>query len=222
MLFLQLPESSDETKIGNDSKNDDKVMEEAEDEKDTNLAAAVKAPEPNSAFKSFFNSNVSLEALEAEIAASKKQREAVIEVKEDHHHLQTSSQQTPQALLNNVVNPEVKSEPALSDEKPMITSPEYQETMFAISSSSSTSSASPSPTKSAADFSTKISPPNLTKNDHDGTTVVEMQKMMVQKESTEPKPIPTAAAAPIVDNTVITKKEAVVPEPIPDTKPKVL
>jgi len=28
-----LPESSDETKIGNDSKNDDKVMEEAEDEK---------------------------------------------------------------------------------------------------------------------------------------------------------------------------------------------
>merc|ERR1719273_553170 len=161
-----LPESSDEKKIGNDSK-DDQVMED-EDEKDTNLA--VKAPEPNSAFKSFFNSNVSLEALEAEIAASKKQREAVIEVKEDHH-LQTSSQQTPQALLNNVVNPEVKSEPALSDEKPMIKSPEYQETMFAISSSSSTSSASPSPTKSAADFSTKISPPNLTKNDHDGTTV---------------------------------------------------
>merc|ERR1719273_1754028 len=53
--------------------------------------------------------------------------------------------------------------------------------MFAISSSSSTSSASPSPTKSAADFSTKISPPNLTKNDHDGTTVVEMQKMMAKK-----------------------------------------
>jgi hypothetical protein len=36
--------------------------------------AAIKAPEPNSAFKSFFTSNVSLEALEAEIAATRKQR----------------------------------------------------------------------------------------------------------------------------------------------------
>ena len=35
-------------------------------------------PEPNSAFKSFFTSNVSLEALEAEIAASKKQRESTL------------------------------------------------------------------------------------------------------------------------------------------------
>ena len=205
-------------------------MEEAEDEKDTNLAAAVKAPEPNSAFKSFFNSNVSLEALEAEIAASKKQREA----ESDHHH----NIQTPPALVNNVSNQEVKSEQqALSlDEKPMITSPEYQETMFAISSS---------PTKSTAvpDFSSSsnlktVSSANLTKNQENptvvktssdlSTNVVDMQKMMVQKESTEPKPtIPAAATvtstvAPIVDNTVITKKEALVPEPIPDTKPKVL
>ena len=33
-------------------------------------------PEPTSVFKSFFKSSVSLEALEAEIEASKKQREA--------------------------------------------------------------------------------------------------------------------------------------------------
>ena len=38
----------------------------------------IKAPEPNSAFKSFFNSNVSLEAVEAEIAALKKQRESTV------------------------------------------------------------------------------------------------------------------------------------------------
>ena len=41
----------------------------------TKTTSPIKAPEPNSAFKSFFNSNVSLEALEAEIAATRKQRE---------------------------------------------------------------------------------------------------------------------------------------------------
>ena len=41
----------------------------------TKSTSPIKAPEPNSAFKSFFNSNVSLEALEAEIAATRKQRE---------------------------------------------------------------------------------------------------------------------------------------------------
>merc|ERR1719219_1530276 len=59
----------------------------------------VKAPEPNSAFKSFFNSNVSLEALEAEIAASKKQREAVIEVKVEEELQIPKRPQTPPNLL---------------------------------------------------------------------------------------------------------------------------
>ena len=72
-----------------DSKSDhDDVPEvKTEDLKEENTAAAtttlattkstspIKAPEPNSAFKSFFNSNVSLEALEAEMAATRKQRE---------------------------------------------------------------------------------------------------------------------------------------------------
>merc|ERR1711874_715730 len=95
-----LPESSDEAKAGDDSKEDDQIMEEEEEkvqikdqEMDTSTtkpAVVVKAPEPNSAFKSFFNSNVSLEALEAEIAASKKQREAVIEIKAEEE-IQISS-----------------------------------------------------------------------------------------------------------------------------------
>merc|ERR1711874_762170 len=99
-----LPESSDEAKAGDDSKEDDQIMEE-EDEKveikdqdmdtSTKPAVVVKAPEPNSAFKSFFNSNVSLEALEAEIAASKKQREAVIEVKVEEEIQIAKQPQTP-------------------------------------------------------------------------------------------------------------------------------
>ena len=44
----------------------------------TTAAASIKAPEPNSAFKSFFKTNVSLEELEAEIAATRKQRESTV------------------------------------------------------------------------------------------------------------------------------------------------
>ena len=44
----------------------------------TSAAASIRAPEPNSAFKSFFKTNVSLEELEAEIAATRKQRESTV------------------------------------------------------------------------------------------------------------------------------------------------
>ena len=44
----------------------------------TSSAASIRAPEPNSAFKSFFKTNVSLEELEAEIAATRKQRESTV------------------------------------------------------------------------------------------------------------------------------------------------
>merc|ERR1712083_566670 len=98
-----LPESSDEAKAGDESKEEPEMMEEEEvkiekpEVPNTNFLSGksrettpldettkppvVKAPEPNSAFKSFFNSDVSLEELEAKIAASEKQREAIIDVK---------------------------------------------------------------------------------------------------------------------------------------------
>merc|ERR1711971_691380 len=100
-----LLESSDqEAKVGDESKNEasehQKPMETEENDvkvENNDTKPVVKAPteliEPNSAFKSFFNSNVSLEALEAEIAASKKQREA-IEVKEEVTEPQTPTHAT--------------------------------------------------------------------------------------------------------------------------------
>ena len=82
------------------------VKPEPEPEVDaTNKSPVVKAPEPNSAFKSFFNSNVSLEALEAEIAASKKQREAVIEIKAEEE-IQISSKM-PQTSPNLLLSPRI-------------------------------------------------------------------------------------------------------------------
>ena len=43
---------------------------------DTISAATIKTPEPNAVFKSFFQSDVNIEKLEAELEASKRQREA--------------------------------------------------------------------------------------------------------------------------------------------------
>jgi hypothetical protein len=110
-----LPESSDEAKAGDESKEEPEpemmeeepeVKTEPEPEVDTtNKSPVVKAPEPNSAFKSFFNSNVSLEALEAETAASKKQRETVIEIKAEEE-IQISSKM-PQTSPNLLLSPRI-------------------------------------------------------------------------------------------------------------------
>ena len=186
----------------------------------------VKAPtelvEPNSAFKSFFNSNVSLEALEAEIAASKKQREA-IEVKEE-----VTEPQTPTHATSSI---NMKDESATSGshpvpvpvEKPVQTSAsDFSNNLSTISEDSASS---PSPT--TKEILNKISTTNLTKNVDNVVNQALQQPKMVQKDySTEAiKPI-AAAAAPTTttfDNSVITnKKEAiVVTEAIPDTRPKV-
>merc|ERR1719150_709100 len=114
-----LPESSDEAKAGDESKEEPEaemmeeepeVKPEPEPEVDTtNKSPVVKAPEPNSAFKSFFNSNVSLEALEAEIAASKKQREAVIEVKVEEEIQIPKRPQTPPNLLLSPIETKIEN-----------------------------------------------------------------------------------------------------------------
>ena len=191
----------------------------------------VKAPteliEPNSAFKSFFNSNVSLEALEAEIAASKKQREA-IEVKEE-----VTEPQTPTHATSSVDMKDADSATASGSSLPVpveklvktSSSEMFSNNLSTISEDTTNLTSSPSP--NTKEMLSKISSTNLTKNVENEKVVNEaLQTKMVQKDySTEAiKPI-AAATAPTTtfDNSVITnKKEAiVVTEAIPDTKPKV-
>ena len=192
----------------------------------------VKAPteliEPNSAFKSFFNSNVSLEALEAEIAASKKQREA-IEVKEE-----VTEPQTPTHATSSVDMKDADSATASGSSLPVpveklvktSSSEMFSNNLSTISEDTTNLTSSPSP--NTKEMLSKISSTNLTKNVENEKVVNEaLQNKMVQKDySTEAiiKPI-AAATAPTTtfDNSVITnKKEAiVVTEAIPDTKPKV-
>ena len=71
---LETKTEKDETELRSPEKE---VKIEKSPLKKDKLAIPSSLLEPNSAFKSFFNSNVSLEALEAEIAASQKQRESV-------------------------------------------------------------------------------------------------------------------------------------------------
>ena len=191
----------------------------------------VKAPteliEPNSAFKSFFNSNVSLEALEAEIAASKKQREA-IEVKEE-----VTEPQTPTHATSSVDMKDADSATASGSSLPVpveklvktSSSEMFSNNLSTISED--TTNLTSSPSSNTKEVLSKISSTNLTKNVENEKVVNEaLQNKMVQKDySTEAiKPI-AAATAPTTtfDNSVITnKKEAiVVTEAIPDTKPKV-
>lgn len=194
----------------------------------------VKAPteliEPNSAFKSFFNSNVSLEALEAEIAASKKQREA-IEVKEEV----TEPQIAPTHATSSVDMKDADSATASGSSLPVpveklvktSSSEMFSNNLSTISEDTTNLTSSPSP--NTKEMLSKISSTNLTKNVENEKVVNEaLQNKMVQKDySTEAiiKPIIAAATAPTTtfDNSVITnKKEAiVVTEAIPDTKPKV-
>lgn len=192
----------------------------------------VKAPteliEPNSAFKSFFNSNVSLEALEAEIAASKKQREA-IEVKEE-----VTEPQTPTHATSSVDMKDADSATASGSSLPVpveklvktSSSEMFSNNLSTISED--TTNLTSSPSSNTKEVLSKISSTNLTKNVENEKVVNEaLQNKMVQKDySTEAiKPIIAAATAPTTtfDNSVITnKKEAiVVTEAIPDTKPKV-
>ena len=191
----------------------------------------VKAPteliEPNSAFKSFFNSNVSLEALEAEIAASKKQREA-IEVKEEVTEPQTPTHATSSIDMKDADSATTSgSHPVPVENKLVKTSSSefFSNNLSTISEDTTTLTSSPSP--STKEMLSKISSTNLTKNvDNEKVVNEALQNKMVQKDySTEAiKPI-AAATAPTTtfDNSVITnKKEAiVVTEAIPDTKPKV-
>ena len=192
----------------------------------------VKAPteliEPNSAFKSFFNSNVSLEALEAEIAASKKQREA-IEVKEE-----VTEPQTPTHATSSVDMKDADSATASGSSLPVpveklvktSSSEMFSNNLSTISEDTTNLTSSPSP--NTKEMLSKNSSTNLTKNvDNEKVVNEALQNKMVQKDySTEAiKPIIAAATAPTTtfDNSVITnKKEAiVVTEAIPDTKPKV-
>lgn len=83
------------------------------DEGPSSTAESIKAPEPNSAFKSFFTSNVSLEALEAEIAASKKQRESTV----------VNLQSSDEAQFSPVQTTEVKAELETDIKKEEILSP---------------------------------------------------------------------------------------------------
>ena len=189
----------------------------------------VKAPteliEPNSAFKSFFNSNVSLEALEAEIAASKKQREA-IEVKEEVTEPQIAPTHATSSIDMKDADSATTSGGSLHPvpvENKLVTSEIFSNNLSTISEDTLTSSPSPN----TKEMLSKISSTNLTKNvDNEKVVNEALQTKMVQKDySTEAiKPI-AAATAPTTtfDNSVITnKKEAiVVTEAIPDTKPKV-
>ena len=190
----------------------------------------VKAPteliEPNSAFKSFFNSNVSLEALEAEIAASKKQREA-IEVKDEVTEPQTPTHATSSIDKNDDSATTSGSSHPVPVEKLVKTSSleNFSNNLSTISEDTTNLTSSTSP--NTKEMLSKISSPNLTKNvDNEKVVNEALQNKMVQKDySTEAiKPI-AAATAPTTtfDNSVITnKKEAiVVTEAIPDTKPKV-
>ena len=191
----------------------------------------VKAPteliEPNSAFKSFFNSNVSLEALEAEIAASKKQREA-IEVKEEVTEPQIAPTHATSSIdMKDADSATTSGSHPVPVEKLVKTSSSemFSNNLSTISEDTTTLTSSPSP--NTKEMLSKISSTNLTKNvDNEKVVNEALQTKMVQKDySTEAiKPI-AAATAPTTtfDNSVITnKKEAiVVTEAIPDTKPKV-
>ena len=188
----------------------------------------VKAPteliEPNSAFKSFFNSNVSLEALEAEIAASKKQREA-IEVKEEVTEPQTPTHATSSIDMKDADSATTSGSHPVPVENKLVKTSSSEFFSNNLSTISEDITSSPSP--NAKEMLSKISSTNLTKNvDNEKVVNEALQNKMVQKDySTEAiKPI-AAATAPTTtfDNSVITnKKEAiVVTEAIPDTKPKV-
>ena len=205
--------------------NDEKV------ENNDNTKPVVKAPteliEPNSAFKSFFNSNVSLEALEAEIAASKKQREA-IEVKEEVTEPQTPTHATSSIDMKDDSATTSGSSHPVPVEKLVKTSSleTFSNNLSTISEDTTNLTSSPSP--NTKEMLSKISSTNLTKNvDNEKVVNEALQNKMVQKDySTEAiKPTIAAATAPTTtfDNSVITnKKEAiVVTEAIPDTKPKV-
>lgn len=238
---------------------EDEKVEIKDQEMDTTTkpAVVVKAPEPNSAFKSFFNSNVSLEALEAEIAASKKQREAVIEVKVEEELQIPKRPQTPPNLL---LSPIEKTEPIATvvskssdnysdhhqpSEKHVETSPDLSKTVCSESTSitfSTTVAPAPlpvlsSPTKEIIPMSTSPVTSTLTtfptqiscnENLEKVFEGVEVQKMVQKFESSATTEISKPIAAAItptlstLDNTVINKKEpVVVPEAVPDTKPKV-
>ena len=242
-IKFQLLESSDqEAKVGNESKNETsehQPMESEENDVNHDTKPVVKAPteliEPNSAFKSFFNSNVSLEALEAEIAASKKQREA-IEVQEEVTEPQTPTHATSSIDMKDDSATASGSHPVPVEEKLVKTSSSefFSNNLSTISEDTTTLTSSPSPT--TKEMLSKISSTNLTQNVDNEKVVNEafsldlsclgLQTKMVQKDySTEAiKPI-AAATAPTTtfDNSVITnKKEAiVVTEAIPDTRPKV-
>ena len=191
----------------------------------------VKAPteliEPNSAFKSFFNSNVSLEALEAEIAASKKQREA-IEVKEEVTEPQIAPTHATSSIdMKDADSATTSGSHPVPVEKLVKTSSSemFSNNLSTISEDTTTLTSLPSP--NTKEMLSKNSSTNLTKNvDNEKVVNEALQTKMVQKDySTEAiKPI-AAATAPTTtfDNSVITnKKEAiVVTEAIPDTKPKV-
>ncbi len=100
-----------------DDKDKDIVKEEIAPSSENSKEISKVVPEPNSAFKSFFNSSVSLEALEAEIAASKKQRETLgVNASEANDKLEQHSS----PLL------EPQPEPVKLEDKPM-TSAEEQE-----------------------------------------------------------------------------------------------
>ena len=205
--------------------NDEKV-------ENNDTKPVVKAPteliEPNSAFKSFFNSNVSLEALEAEIAASKKQREA-IEVKEEVTEPQTPTHATSSIDMKDADSATTSgsSHPVPVEKLVKTSSLEiFSNNLSTISEDTTNLTSSPSP--NTKEMLSKISSTNLTKNvDNEKVVNEALQNKMVQKDySTEAiKPTIAAATAPTTtfDNSVITnKKEAiVVTEAIPDTKPKV-
>ena len=204
--------------------NDEKV-------ENNDTKPVVKAPteliEPNSAFKSFFNSNVSLEALEAEIAASKKQREAS-EVKEEVTEPQTPTHATSSIDMKDDSATTSGSSHPVPVEKLVKTSTldVFSNNLSTISEDTTNLTSSPSP--NTKEMLSKISSTNLTKN-VDNEKVVNQalqQPKMVQKDYSTEVIKPIAAAAPTTttfDNSVITnKKEAiVVTEAIPDTKPKV-
>ncbi|XP_040573579.1 uncharacterized protein [Lepeophtheirus salmonis] len=70
-------------KVEPDSNRDvDEADSFAQNNKD-DQAALIKTPEPSSAFKSFFKSNVSIEDLEAELEETKRQRESSILIKDE-------------------------------------------------------------------------------------------------------------------------------------------